>query len=282
MPAIPSVSFFYTLLTLFGFLIAFYLTSMISTDMVVVEPAVTVESYDDLIHSGKRPVWSGAMTTRKLFEFADEGSKEREIWRIAQRMGINESIVRDGDKDSRAKHEQALDDQKEVALLMPFGARKLMSFTACALSRSRGINTHVNPLYRHDDGAKETLQGHIFNHLTDSSVIRFINKRLQLILEAGLIGKASQFVDFSELFGSYTYEKYSEIAECDSNVVTTPHPEFTAVSPAHYVSLFYLMAGLLSIACFIALGENLIHIRKRRVVCPHTNRVHKRRRPRTT
>lgn len=281
MPDIPSVSFFYTLLTMFGFFIGFYLTSMIKTEMVVVDPPITVESYDDLIRSGKRPVWSGVETTRNLFEFADEGSKEREIWKIAERVGLNQSIVNLGDRESRLKHEEDLNDEKEVALLKPFNGRNVMSYTACALSRSRGVNKHRNPLFRHDEGAKEILQGHVFNHRTDASVVSYINNRLQLLFEAHLLDKASEFVDLSPVFGSYTYEKYSEIAECYSNVVTTPHPEFTSVSPVHYVSLFYLMTGLLSIATVLLLCEKLVHARKWRVVRPVKVRAHKAIRPHT-
>ena len=87
------ISILYTIITLLCFFAGFYLTSMIKTDMVVVQPPITVTTYDEVIRSGRRPAWFKYLTEKSHFEHAVIGTKEKRIWDIAVAKGLTESLV---------------------------------------------------------------------------------------------------------------------------------------------------------------------------------------------
>lgn len=71
-------------------------------------------------------------------------------------------------------------------------------------------------------------------------------------------------MDFSNLFGAETYDKYSEIEECDSNIVTIPHPEFASVVIGHYALLFWSVCALVAMLFMVLRVEVLKCPRKRK------------------
>ena len=76
----------YTLLTLTSFLVTFYLTSMIKTEMVVYKRPDTVESLQELLDSNRRPNWFKVFVDADAFRHAAKGSLANAVWQKALSM----------------------------------------------------------------------------------------------------------------------------------------------------------------------------------------------------
>lgn len=253
-PSIGCIRTFYFLMTLFGFLIGFYLTSLIKTEMVVVQPPVTVESYDEIIESGRRPSWVSLLTDVNQFKEAKGGTKEAKIWDMAVRMGVNNSMV-ESSLMSVLMHVSDIARLKEVALLKHQIVYGNMLRTACAFSRSKDYISNANPLFMFDESSKERLLGHVYNKHLDKRTTDHMNARRQLMFESGLRDTSFRFVDFTGILGNDLYDKHTSIEECFSNVIRIPHPEYMPVDMRHYASLFWLMIGFIYFSLMVMLFE---------------------------
>ena len=264
------ISLLYTMTTLLSYFGAYFLTSMIKTDMVVVKAPITVTTYDELLNSNRRALWIGALTDRAEFENAAKGSKEDQIWQRAVAMGINESIGGTTFVDF-VDHGTKIALQEKVVLyggniFMPF-----LSRTACTFGRTKHIHDHVNSLYRHDPSAKGFLRGNVQNHLLSGRTSARINKRIQWSFEGSLLEVTlARFTDVSSHMNVNDADQYFRaIDECASNVIEIPHPEATAVGLFHYVSLFGLCSLLFFVSSIVLGIESTLLSRKKRPK-PHT------------
>ena len=264
------ISIVYTMMTLLSFFAAYFLTSMIKTDMVVVKPPITVTNYDEILSSGRRPIWFNSLTDKAEFRNAAKGSKEAQIWERAVSMGINKSVVANN-VDEYILHATQIASQHEVALATVKLFWASLSRTSCAFSRTRDFMGKVNCLYRHDASAKGSLRGNLQNHLLSGRVSTRINKRIQWSFEGSLsevtLGRLD---DVMADMNSNAHQYFSSIERCASNVVTIPHPVSEPVKPYHYVSLLALSAFLF-LVCFTVLAKECgpMHRKKRlEATCP--------------
>ena len=251
----------YTLITLLSFFTGYYLMSMIKTDMLVVKPPITITTYDEVIESGRRPLWCTLLTEKSEFEHAATGSKEKRIWDIAVAKGLSESFVQ-STMDSVFFHAFDFARLKEVVFFNRQMGSKFVPHAGCAYSRTKSILTSVNVLYRHDPSAAETLKGNIDNHLVSSQVSKKRNKRIQWTFEAGLLDITfNRFTDISFYVSLAEAERsFRSIDDCSSNVVTIPYPELGPVHFYHFLSLSILILIAFLFSFIIRLTENpIIH-----------------------
>jgi hypothetical protein len=236
------------LMDLFLFYCIFYLTSMIKTDMVIIKPPVLIQSYQDILDTGVRPLWLAIANDMKEFANAKPGSLEHKIWQRANSMGINDSLIKSS-MDDFIQHAMQVAARKEVLFMQRLIGEKITTHDACAFSRTKGIMTDVNGLYRTDPGAKEKMNAQIANHLfVKSDASDHVNHRNQLIFEADLISASRRFFDFNSILQSDNLDQnYRSIMECCSDTVMIPSPEWQPVSLIHYSSLL-----LLTLVCIIA------------------------------
>ena len=224
--------------------------------MVVVQPPITVTTYDEIIKSGRRPAWISILTEKSEFEHAAIGSKEKRIWDIAVSKGINDSFLQPT-VGSIFTHATDTSRLKEVVFLYQQLGQKLVPYTGCAYSKTKNYMTHTNVLYRHDPSAAETLRGNIDNHLVSNQVSKMRNKRIRWTFEAGLLEVTfNRFVDLSMFLQSDEADKhFRSIDECSSNVVMIPYPEPRRLTSFHFLSLFIMSSIMLVLSFTIRVLE---------------------------
>lgn len=95
----------------------------------------------------------------------------------------------------------------------------------------------------------------MYNHLLDNKTAKYISHRVQKVFEAGLKEGALRYIDSRQIIGNNAYDKHSAIAECTSNVVFVPHPEFEPVDVGHYRTLLWLSLALFYFSLLLLLFE---------------------------
>jgi hypothetical protein len=256
----------FLLMDLFLFYCIFYLTSLIKTDMVVVKPPVLIQSYQDILDSGVRPLWFAIADDAKEFHQAKQGSLEKRIWQQAEGMGLNDSLVQSSFKNI-IPHAMRIAGMKEVLLVPQQMGQQIFTCNACAFSRSKGIMTDVNSLYRSDPETREKLSANIENHLfVKSEASNHVNHRNQLIFEADLLSASRRFFDFSSILQLDGLDRlYHTIMECCSEVVAIDSPVWQPVLLRHFASFWILTAICLLLALLSLLvedGSAVVYARK--------------------
>lgn len=250
-----GIRFLFLTASLLSFYAGYYLTSMIKTEMVVIKPPYTIESYAELIDSGRRPIWLNVHGSQYEFEHGIAGSEQRKIWEIALRMGIKDSLV-SPTLQAVLPHAMAIAGLEQVLIIRSlFGSEALHH--ACAYSQTTGFRRDIYPIYRYDKSATETLRGIVMNDRLASSVKRRINRKVNLIMQSDLLDASFRFFDMSELY-SGAERKFRAINLCCANVIFILHPDFKAVTRQHYLSLFVLVAGAISLSLPTFILENRV------------------------
>jgi hypothetical protein len=238
----------YFCMSLFSFFIGMYLTSLIKTDMVTVKRPVTVESYQEILDSGRMPSWLDILQDTHDFEYAAKGSLEAKIWQRAVKNGIENSVIKSS-IESIISSAIEVAKFKKVVIIQRLLGEWILPYNGCAFSRTKGFMPYMNALYRHDPSAPETLQGNVQNHLFPAAVSRHVNNRKQLTFEAGLMPKATKISDLASVLQLDGIEKhYRSIMSCCSNEVLIDQPNWQAANLHHYYSLIALSAACFAVA----------------------------------
>lgn len=261
-----SFNLLYLTLNFCCFIVGFYLTSMISTDMVIVKRPVTVESYQDILDSGIRPVWSSTFTNKEEFEHGFPGSMERKIWDRAVAMGIEESMM-PATPAEVFKHVIRGAEFKQICLLPELFADNLISFTICSFMRTKDNFPDNNLLYKHDPDAKESLKWNVLSRNNPLIMQILIRKRLQTSFEFDRKAAADRLIDFSSVFAiSGQNQYYRSILECSSQVVVIDRPLWQPAAGKHYYPLTLLVAVCLVFAMTSFIMEKAPCIKKASVI----------------
>jgi hypothetical protein len=238
----------YFCMSLFSFFVGMYLTSLIKTDMVTVKRPVTVESYQEILDSGRMPAWLEILQDTHDFEHAEKGSLEAKIWDRAVKNGIENSVVKSSVESIISSVIEVAKFQKVIIVERLMG-EWIVPYNGCAFSRTKGFMPYMNALYRHDPSARETLQGNVQNHLFPEGASRHVNNRKQLIFEAGLMPKATKISDLASVLQLEGIEKhYRSIMSCCSNEVLIDQPNWQAANLHFYYSLIYLSGVCFAVA----------------------------------
>lgn len=217
--------------------------------MVIVEPPVLMQSYEDVLGSDRRPVWTEISTDRNEFQEGKAGSPEKRIWERAKKMGLKDSLI-GSSIGNLMKHAMLVALMKEVVFMKKLFGERIAVQGSCAFSRTKEIMVHVNGLYRQDPNVKDKLNANIENHLfSNSRASKFVNQRRQLIFEADLLSASRRFMDltsFLQLDG--VDQNYRAIEECCSDVVTIDQAKWYPVAFHHTISLLLLTSLCLAVS----------------------------------
>ena len=257
LPSRDSVRLATASLVLLSFYAIFYLTSMIKTEMVVVKPPITVESYAELLASGMRPTWPALFTDSNEFRDAAPDSLEHNVWLRAVEMGINQSLIHTNTQEMMTQGEEAC-HFKSVMIFKSFLGYPWFPLASCSWMRVKHTFPDVNTLFRSDPSSRERLRVNVRNQLLPRSVARQIDLRIRRRFAAGLEAALIRSVDLIDALGLTEAERapfYSSIADCASNVVTIPSPESYAVVLSHFASLFGLCFTGVAVAALVAVLE---------------------------
>jgi hypothetical protein len=241
----------YLLMNLLGFYTGYFLTSMIKTEMVALDPPAVYTSYQELIDHDVIPKWLEDAGEHSTFQFAAEGSPERKIWdRVAER-GINQSIISlqaalNSDPSVLLAHIHQAAERKAV-LMHRFLLARLFVSNMCAFARQNGLVPRSNAFITSDPTAREEVIMMLGSVHADQRFQRVMRSSLCRKVERGLFVKT--FDPFIFLVAS-NEGHVAEVEECMASVIVAPEHNSQAVPLHHYRDLAILVT-LMLIACII-------------------------------
>ena len=242
-----SVRLLHLTLVLYAFMISFYFMSMIKTETVVQRVPATITSFQDILDRPEvRPVWQTQLGDFKRFRDADSQSKEGRIWRRAQVMGLNESLV-EGSTDTYLEFLELSAKQKAVGLIASY-FRGIVRTNTCALVKRLNINSWKSIYTTAASDGDELLTSYDMSTSTPPRAARVIRFVLQSLLEFDITHKELKAGEFLV----YNDDGSREVRNCLSDTVIMPDHRFASPALSHYTKLFTTIAGLLlaSNVCF--------------------------------
>lgn len=241
------------LFALFSFIIMFYFSSMIKTEMVVQKEPETITTYDDILSKNVHPFWLRQLDDHSEFENADSNSKEGKIWLLAKRYGMEESFVEQPHEVTR--YVELVSHRKAVWL----GPGYLMTAfirNACPFGRMYHLHNDSNLLMRYDPSAQEHLMGLLYSKFMNPKFEKKFNQLAQVELEKGMIIKHLRLLDFL-----IAPEKGEEaLRNCMANKIIYPESHIYSMHLRYYKNLFLMHVCIMLSGFFILLFE-VVHSR---------------------
>jgi hypothetical protein len=235
----------------YSFLILFYFSSMIKTEMVIQKEPETITTYDDVLGKSIRPLWARQTDDSEQFMRAAAGTKEARVWELANRLGLNNSFLH-SDKDV----ERVIFDimgRKSVWLAQSWMAVMFLT-NFCPFIRAKDMFPNTNSLWKPDESTRETLMGLLYSANMDPVQGKKYYQLTQMMLEMGHSQISLKMIEF--VASPYTGSRGER--ECLANRVIFPDQELHAVELPHYSRLFLVCSSLLLLLHFLLLFEHVL------------------------
>lgn len=232
------------LLVIYSFLVSFYFTSMIKTDMVVQKTPDTVSSYQEIIDRPDiNPYWYRGLREHVEFEQAEPDSPMGQIWQRAVRRGINQSRF-EGDQESVMKIMGEFRAQKAVCLLPGYSEQSCLT-NVCGAFKMLGYTSDIHLWIRYDDSAQERHTGLMISSHMKPGNLHKLQSILKAVMEEGL---NHMLIKNMEYF--FAKDKYvPEVRDCASNKIIYPDSHnILAPGIPHFRLLFVTIVGFLLVA----------------------------------
>ena len=228
------------LFALFSFLITFYFSSMIKTDMVVQKRPETISSYEDLLAKPNiKPLWTKQLGGHWDFMHANRNTAEGRIWERAKKYGIDSCFLK-----SLADIQQNIGTISRQEAVW-FGSSNFVGAiitNACAFSRTNDISPDVNSWFRSDENARETLTVLMQAAALPPESVTKMNRIIQAEFEHHVLYQALTRMEFS----IFPDTGGKSLRDCVANGIIYPDYEIGAVHLPHYSRLWFLSGyGLL-------------------------------------
>jgi len=252
------------LLVILTFLFMHYVCSLIKTDQVVYPEPKTITSYQDILDSNGKtvPTFTAMRDDYFSFKFSREGSKRKEIWnRISRGNEVKDSSLLKTKQDFMNLY-TGLSNHSMVYLGNTNIQRCIMTNT-CYIFKLKGKPHNVLVSIDPKESlmiVKSTMKRRITEN--EGNVNRFnrVDDILNAFLEMGLHEKAiHEYHSFTMLGGKpFPKQLRHQINVCLSNVIQTPHPEFTNKKMKEFASLFIYFIIAMSACTLVLLIEIII------------------------
>ena len=248
-----------------AFLIIFYLTSMIKTDMVVYKLPETIQSFVELLSSGRQPAWIEFLGDTNNFRFALSDSMKGRLWSRAVQMSKQYSML-GANPASLMEHAMRIAKLQEALVLHENKAKIFLRF-ACAYARTQSIMMETNGLFRRESDEGDDMASLLTNYLTKPAVVHIISHRAQRLSQAHLLEAAIERIELADNLGIRHPESvFTQIQSCASGMITLVEPDLMPVSLIHYSSLALLVGtffAMATVAWLIEVSMCRCHKRKR-------------------
>ena len=230
-------------LVVFTFLFMHYVCSLIKTDQVVFPDPKTITSYQDILDSNGMtvPKFVAVNYDYIKFQMSSEGSKRRQIWnRISRENKIFDPCLLKSKRDILSADFQLLN---QTAVIITYSNGMLAWISNLCVIYKMHRKPH-NVLVSIDPNEsltliKSTMKRKISDEEGNVNRFKRVDQVLNSFLEMGLNEKAHEYQAFTMLEGKPFPKKiYTEVRECMSNIVQTPHPEFSSKKITEFESLF--------------------------------------------
>jgi hypothetical protein len=278
-----ATKYLYLLMTLLAFFTTFFLTSMIKTEMVALEPPPTIESYDDIIEKDIIPKWIDEAGEHGLFKQAPNGSIEKKIWDRVTTRGVHRSILSvnkfmSTDPTAAIAEVMEIVEMKAVSLIGTLLTR-IAETNLCAFIRKEGIRPDASAYAHADTRATESMRVMPGSVFTEESFRRQVTRAMNRKFEMGTFVH-SVFKEFSYYVFS-PVGHFAEVEGCIANKVTIPENHVDVVTLSHYRDLICIAMIMILFSFVILLYEPIgkegcwsqtITIRKDEEISPGTDR----------
>ena len=254
-------------LAIFTFLIIFYFSSMIKTDMVVVKPPDTISSFADIIaRPHVKPLWMSSMRNHLEFEHAPAGAPQAKIWDRTRTMGgahncclisAREEIMQTAPTTARL----------ESVWLVTSQLRQVMIALVCTAVPMLDLSS-MRAWINEDDNSREYLSGQMVSAHSPSSVQQLLDFSFKSVLEHRLLQMVTPLMALQP-DPSRSPSVKDEYRICMRNKLVVAEADVRSPTLSHYTSLIALTAAAL-IAAAVALliekiGSRWARVTRRRV-----------------
>ena len=249
-----SVRLMLLIIAVFFFLINFFLTSMIKTEMVVQKAPDTISTYEEILqHPNCKPMWWKASSAHYEFANADPGSWAGKVWQRALKNGFENSFF-DADLENIMKliHELVM---KETVVIMPGYFSGVVMSNQCAQTRAGSLFMDANMWSRTDPNAKEQLMNLALSSNVSQDTFRRVDRIMSGMQEHHLQPKVVQSLEFALAKDTGR----SDVRDCMANQILYPEHELEAMVVTHYSGLWKFLAAGWCIALFVFMIEVTMH-----------------------
>jgi hypothetical protein len=233
------------LFAVFSFLMIFYFSSMIKTEMVIQKDPVTITTYDEILERKVQPFFAELVNDHTEFKYANPGSKAGKIWQLANKYGIENCMI---SSDAQVPRLISLWTQQKAVWLGSLYVTDLFRKNICPIARKVDLYNSIFPLMTSDQTSREKIVGLPLSASTSPRISKRYLRLTTSFLEMGIVTKMINLVE-SPSTGS------KEVVDCLSNKIIQPDHEFHAVKLPHYEQLFVISAYLLGAFTVLLLCE---------------------------
>lgn len=255
-----SIAVLYTVMALLCFYAGYFLTSMIKTEMVVLDRPVTYDSYQDLLDNDTIPLWVDGLDDQRTFRDAAKGTPERQLWDRAVERGINKSLVSAdimSDVPALLKLAKALHDRKVVGLTSS-ALTQIMISNLCWINHGSRMFPHGKAYIAREDRAVESIRsvcGSTFAH----PMIRKILQRYGRYWTETDPGVAMMIRNYDKVLAPEGGERYySKVITCKSGIIEMPDPDLRPVILYHYRDLIMICMIMYVVSMIVMLLRELV------------------------
>ena len=243
---------------LFSFLMVFYFSSMIKTEMVVQKRPETISSYEDVLAKPQtKPLWFKQMGNDHWdFMQANRDTPAGRIWERAQRFGIDSCFLKSGPDVQQSVGPV---HRKEAVWLVPSYIVGVIVSNMCLFHHETNMYADINTWVRSDDAAREKLNVLIVSAAMPAESFQKFNRIVGAEFQNHLRYKSLKRIEFS-----FFPDKMSKsFRDCMANRIIYHDYEITAVHSAHYSRLFVL-SGYFLLCGLLVLSSEMIRDMKHR------------------
>jgi hypothetical protein len=249
------------LFALCSFLVIFYFSSMIKTEMVVQNEPETITSYTDILEKRTKPLWLMQLDDHAEFEQADLNTREGKIWILAHDVGIEKCFWKGVANILRGINPIAT---SEAVWLGPGYLGQAIIRNVCPYLRQNNLHDDRNLLVKSDSTAQEHLMGLLYSEYTHPKVAKKFNQLTQIELEKGFAVKHLRLLEFV-----VAPEKGGiPLRECMINKILYPDYEIRAM-PLHFYQKLFSMHGYIILSGLLTLVLEISVFRMRRQLMLH-------------
>ena len=236
-----NLRFIVTLVLVFVFLITFYFSSLIKTELVVFKRPDTMSTYEEVLAQRPlvRPIWLRDLRNDVEFQSAPEDTVEGKIWSRAVSLGLESSRI-------PAKHDYALQMLTQIALrravvLVPDCVFSIVITSLCALNGFTDYRSEARLWIRRDPRATDQRVA-----MMTASQASDQTKRRLTILSRHILEHSHMTSVFRESEGFFKYMKTSkEYHTCIKNRIVYPEDHGTKPLSLHHWSLVFIWTLML-------------------------------------
>lgn len=273
-------------LSLFPLLVLFYFSSMIKTEVVVVDEPFTHKTYQDLLESGVKISILRVTDAYLNFKYAEAGSAERQLWDMSlTKNGSEDEIHIEPNERSISQVVRRMQTHERTWVLESLWMHMMQKEFCGSYVTQRAVDLFspfvgvkrfpaksVLPYVGQDPNARSLLKGFIMNR-SSTPVMKRLRRVMSKLLEAHLHLRTFNAVEdldlahhaLQSLTGPVKKNTGDEIYQkCINNIIVKPEIDPKPIKLTNVSELMRLIMHMYAIAIIVLLVELTIGTRGRR------------------